>query len=121
MRAKFSRLFVCLLLLMTITAAQASTWRSTSGNMFHFYPGGGLEAYVQGNAYYGRWWWTQNPYQFQYTVNGFNAVATVNIRGSGAVCSVYGQNPQFWNMVGSRGEKSEKPDNESWFMETVAP
>ena len=46
MKARFSAVLVMLLLLAVLVPAQAGTWRSTSGNMFHFYPGGAMEAYV---------------------------------------------------------------------------
>jgi hypothetical protein len=121
MKTKLSLLFVALLLLLAIAPAQAGTWRSTSGNMFHFYPGGSMECYIGGNVYSGSWWWTNNPYQFQYSVGGWNGCATVNIKGQGAVCFVSGQNPQYWTQLGSRGQKTDKPDTTSWFMEQVDP
>jgi hypothetical protein len=101
--------------------ASAGTWRSTSGNMFHFYGGGYMEAYVSGSSYSGSWWWTNNPYQFQYSVNGWSGYGTVDIKGQGAVCYVPGQSAQYWTQLGSRGGETDKPDETSWFLETVAP
>jgi hypothetical protein len=109
-----------MLLLFTILPAQAGTWRSTTGNMFHFYGGGAMEAYIQGNAISGRWWWTNNPYQFQYCLNGYGTY-TVNIKGQGAVCFQPGHNPSYWSQLGSRGEESDKPDTTSWFLEQPGP
>lgn len=110
-----------ILLLLSLAPTLAGTWRSTTGNMFHFYPGGQVEAYVQGNQYNGNWWWTNAPYQFQYRIYGFNGTATVNIKGQGAVCFFPGQNPQYWTQLGSRGAKTDKPDNTSWFMTQIDP
>jgi hypothetical protein len=110
-----------LLLLATLVPAQAGTWRSTTGNMFHFYPGGSMNAYIQGGSYGGSWWWTNNPYQFQYSIHGLNGYGTVNIQGQGAICSVPGQHPQYWTQIASRGEEDNKPDVNSWFMTTVSP
>lgn len=121
MKARFSAVLVMLLLLAVLVPAQAGTWRSTSGNMFHFYPGGAMEAYVNGYSYRGSWWWTRSPYQFQYSINGFNGYGTVDIKGNGAVANVPGQHPQYWTQLGSRGGKTDKPDNRSWFMAQKAP
>jgi hypothetical protein len=119
MKTKFSLILAALLLFVALAPAQAGTWRSTSGNMFHFYPGGSMEAYVSGNAYSGRWWWTNNPYQFQYNF-GWNTI-TVNIKGQGAVALEPGRNPNYWTQMATRGGKTDKPDTESWFMEQVDP
>lgn len=122
MRRATMRLLTGLMVLACLALpASAGTWRSTSGNMFHFYSGGYMEAYVQGNQYTGSWWWTNSPYQFQYNVNGWSGYATVNIKGNGAVCYTSGQNPQYWTQLGSRGEDSDKPDEKSWFMATESP
>lgn len=121
MRRKFRLALAALLVFVALAPAQAGTWRSTTGNMFHFYGGGAMEAYVQGNSYTGRWWWTNNPYQFQYAINGWNGCATVNIKGQGAVAFFPGQNPSYWTQLGSRGGKTDKPDTSSWFMEQVDP
>ncbi len=80
-----------------------------------------MECYVQGNTFQGNWWWTNSPYQFQYSIGGHRGYATVNIKGQGAICYVSGQNPQYWTQLGSRGAKSEKPDTTSWFMAGVDP
>lgn len=121
MKRKLTAVLATLLLIAALAPAQAGTWRSTSGNMFHFYPGGSMEAYVSGRSYTGTWWWTRSPYQFQYNVHGFNGYCTVNIKGQGAVTSYPGQNPQYWTQLGSRGGKTDKPDNRSWFMTTIDP
>lgn len=117
MKNKLSLLLASFLLVLTLQPASAGTWRSTSGNMFHFYPGGSMEAYIQGSAYSGRWWWTNSPYQFQYNF-GWRTV-TVNIKGQGAVALEPGFNPNYWTQVATRGEK--KTDEESWFMAQVDP
>ena len=82
-----------------------------------------MEAYSGGNSYTGSWWWTNNPYQFQYNISGWSGYATVNIKGQGAVCSYAGQNPEYWTQLAGRGGDSDesKPDERSWFMSTVAP
>lgn len=123
MRSTSLRIVVGLVLLACLALpASAGTWRSTTGNMFHFYPGGYMEAYVGGNSYTGSWWWSNSPSQFQYNINGWSGYATVNIKGQGAVCYTAGQNPSYWTQLGSRGgETDEKPDEKSWFMSTVAP
>ena len=123
MRKMSLRILVGLVVLACLALpASAGTWRSTTGNMFHFYPGGFMEAYIGGSSYTGSWWWSNNPYQFQYNINGWSGYATVNIKGQGAVCLVPGQNPSYWSQLGSRGgETDEKPDEKSWFMSTVAP
>lgn len=121
MRRRLAGVLTLLLLAATLLPAQAGTWRSTSGNMFHFYPGGVMEAYIQGTSYSGSWWWTNSPYQFSYAINGWNGYAVVDIKGQGAVCRVPGQNPQYWTQLGSRGGDTDKPDSRSWFKETVAP
>lgn len=112
-------LLCTLFLLVALAPAQAGTWRSTSGNMYHFYPGGGMTAYIQGTAYNGRWWWTNNPYEFQW--NAGRDTLTVQIKGQGAVCLQRGYNPTYWTQIAARGSEDEKPDTNSWFMEQVAP
>lgn len=87
--------------------------------MFHFYPGGAMEAYVQGNAYNGRWWWTRSPYQFQYNF-GYKTI-TVNVKGQGAVAQEPGRHPSYWTQVARRGAAETRTDSESWFMEQVDP
>lgn len=119
MKTKITLALAALLLLLALCPAQAGTWRSTSGNMFHFYPGGGMTAYIQGNAYNGRWWWTNSPWQFQYNF-GYKTI-TVNVKGQGAVALEPGRNPNYWTQIASRGAKDQKPDTESWFMEQLDP
>ena len=68
MKQRFIVFLAAFFVLAALLPAQAGTWRSTTGNMFHFYPGGALEAYVQGRSYNGNWWWTRSPYQFQYNI-----------------------------------------------------
>jgi hypothetical protein len=119
MRTKITLLLAALLLLVALAPAQAGTWRSTSGNMFHFYGGGSMVGYIRGNAYNGRWWWTNNPYQFQYTLG--RTTVTVNIKGQGAVALEPGFNPNYWTQMASRGGETDKPDTESWFMEQTNP
>jgi hypothetical protein len=118
-KQKISLIVAAIVLMVALTPAQAGTWRSTSGNMFHFYPGGGMTAYVQGNAYNGRWWWTSKPWQFQYNFGW--KTCTVQIKGQGAVALAHGENPQYWTQMASRGNQEEKPDTTSWFMEQEAP
>ena len=117
MKNKLCLILATFMLALTLSPANAGTWRSTSGNMFHFYPGGAMEAYIQGNSFDGRWWWTNSPYQFQYSVRG--SMVTVNIKGQGAVALEPGYNPNYWTQVGTRGEKKE--DTESWFMAQIDP
>lgn len=118
MKRKISLIVVAMLLFVALAPAQAGTWRSTSGNMFHFYPGGAMTAYVQGNAYNGRWWWTNSPWEFQYNFGW--KTATVQIKGQGAVALAPGENPQYWTQMASRGA-DKKSDTTSWFMEQVDP
>jgi hypothetical protein len=119
MKIRIMPFLVVLFLAISLSPTQASTWRSTTGNMFHFYPGGQMEAYVNGQAFNGRWWWTNNPYQFQFPWYG--STATVNIKGSGAVCVVAGGGNSYWTQLGSRGEKEQLVDTTSWFMEQNEP
>ena len=119
MRKKLCGALVALLILIALAPAQAGTWRSTTGNMFHFYPGGAMEAYIQGNVYNGRWWWTRNPYQFQYNF-GYKTI-TVNVKGQGAIALEPGRNPSYWSMIARRGSEEKRPDTTSWFMEQVDP
>ena len=119
MKRKFCLMLAAMLLFVALAPAQAGTWRSTSGNMFHFYPGGSMTAYIQGNQYNGRWWWTRSPYQFQY--NFGTQTITVNIKGQGAVALQPGYNPQYWTQVARRGAEDQKPDTESWFMTQIDP
>lgn len=118
MKVRLSVILATLCLFLAVQA-QAGTWRSSSGRMFHFYPGGAMEAYDQGQAFAGRWWWTQQPYQFQYSYSG--ATLTVNIKGQGAICSQAGFPPTYWTQIASRGGKMDKPDTTSWFMEQIDP
>jgi hypothetical protein len=106
-----------LFLLMGVT--EAGTWRSSSGNMFHFYSNGNMEAYINGAQRSGRWWWTSSPYQFQYNHSGYNV--TVSIKGQGAVCHRPGFNATYWTQMATRGAKTDKPDDRSWFMEQLDP
>ena len=119
MRNRLCLGLVALLLGFCLSPIQASTWRSTTGNMFHFYPGGQMEAYVNGQQFSGRWWWTNNPYQFQFPWYG--SVATVNIKGQGAICTVAGGGNSYWTMLGSRGAEDQRTDETSWFMEQNEP
>lgn len=119
MRNRITLALAALLIFIALAPAQASTWRSTTGNMFHFYPGGQMEAYVNGQAFSGRWWWTNNPYQFQFPWYG--STATVNIKGNGAICTVARGGNSYWTMLGSRGAGDNRSDNTSWFMEGSEP
>lgn len=119
MKKKILMFMAALIVLAVLQPAQAGTWRSSTGNMFHFYPGGGMQAYVQGSSYNGSWWWTRSPYQFQYNVRG--RTHTVNIKGQGAVCSAAGAHPSYWQQIASRGGETDKPDTTSWFMEQLDP
>ena len=121
MKQRFIVFLAAFFVLAALLPAQAGTWRSTTGNMFHFYPGGAMEAYVQGRSYNGNWWWTRSPYQFQYNIYGFGGTCTVNIKGQGAIASYPGQAPSYWSQLGSRGRKTDKPDTTSWFMTTIDP
>ncbi|HIB67364.1 MAG TPA: hypothetical protein EYO33_20230 [Phycisphaerales bacterium] len=119
MKRKLFAVITTLLLLAVLAPANASTWRSTSGNIFHFYSNGTIEGYINGQVFSGRWWWSSRPYQFQFPWYG--RTATVNIKGNGGICYVPGYQPTYWTMLGSRGAKDDKPDNVSWFMENDAP
>lgn len=118
MKTRLSMILAALVLLLAVQA-QAGTWRSTSGNMFHFYPGGAMEAYIGGYSYSGSWWWTQSPYQFQYSMG--RSTQTVNIKGQGAVALQPGYPPQYWTQIASRGGKMNKADTTSWFMAQIDP
>jgi hypothetical protein len=119
MKNRIASALVFLLLALSLSSAQASTWRSTTGNMFHFYPGGQMEAYVNGQQFSGQWWWTNNPYQFQFPWYG--STATVNLKGSGAICTVAGGGNSYWTQLGSRGGDEKRTDETSWFMEMNEP
>ena len=119
MKRKLSILFAALMILAVMLPTNAGTWRSSSGNMFHFYPGGSLQAYTQDGNFSGCWWWTSSPYQFQYSVRG--VTHTVNIKGQGAVCQAPGMNPTYWQQIASRGGDTDKPDTTSWFVEQIDP
>ena len=119
MRNKIMGILVFLLLGLLVAPAMASTWRSSTGNVFRFYAGGTIEAHVQGQVYHGRWWWTRNPTQFQFPWRG--STATVNITGNGASCYVPGYGASYWTLMSSRGEKDNRKDETSWFVALPAP
>ncbi len=91
---------VALLVFCLSLAASASTWRSTSGNIFTFYPDGSMTAYLNGGQYSGYWWWISTNWKFGYQVNGFgNTYVTMD--GTGAI--------------------AEPADAKSWLMPQAAP
>jgi hypothetical protein len=124
MRRQFVTYLVCVVaaLFLALPAA-ASTWRSTSGNIFRFYPDGSMIAYWNGGEHVGYWWWISSNYKFGYTVAG--STHTVTMEGNGAICS--GPGPaQYWTLMSARGaEGADEPaDTKSWFLEredTPAP
>ena len=117
-------LFILAALLLTfasIQPASASTWRSTSGNIFTFQGGGYMTGYLYGRQYSGRWWWIQNNHKFAYTFG--NGTITVTMTGNGAVTHYPGTHSQYWTLMSSRGaaDDSKHADTTSWFTKTVAP
>ena len=120
MKRKLSLILTGVLLFCTLGTTEAGTWRSTSGNMFHFYSNGQMEAYIDGQPHNGRWWWTSSPYQFQYNHSGYNV--TVSIKGQGAVCHRPGFNASYWTQMRTRGAATGDSDGGGgWFMEQLAP
>lgn len=116
-----SRVLLCALVaLFLMIPASASTWRSTSGNIFRFYPDGSMVAYWNGGEHVGYWWWISSNYQFGYSVAGYTCYVTME--GDGAVCQGAGQ-PQYWSLMSARGEgdEAEPADTKSWFMSRETP
>ena len=98
--------------------AGASTWRSTAGNVFRFYPDGSMTAYWDGKEHVGYWWWISSNQKFGYSVAGYTAYVTVN--GAGALCKGTGPSQQ-WTLMSVRGESDNQDednltDTKSWFM-----
>ncbi|MCA9778535.1 MAG: hypothetical protein KC800_17525 [Candidatus Eremiobacteraeota bacterium] len=120
MKRKLSLVLTGVLLFLAVGVSEAGTWRSNSGNMFHFYPNGAMEAYIDGAQRNGRWWWVSSPYRFQYNHSGYNV--TVDIKGQGAVCYRPGFSATYWTQMATRGAAEEKPvDDRSWFMPQIDP
>ena len=125
MRRQLATYLVCALAALFLALpAGASTWRSTSGNIFRFYPDGSMIAYWGGSEHVGYWWWIRSNYKFGYSVAGYTCQVTME--GDGAVCQGPGQ-AQYWTLMSARGgEEDEKDpvDTKSWLMqreETPAP
>ena len=125
MKTTLSRFLVrvALLVLFLLVPATASTWRSTSGNIFRFYPDGSMVAYWGGGEHVGYWWWISSNYKFGYSVSGYTCYVIMD--GGGAVCQGAGQ-PQYWTLMSARGEggdsdDAEPEDTKSWFMSRQTP
>lgn len=100
-RATASLLFLAFFFL--LVPVQASTWRSTSGNIFNFQPNGGVTVYhPNGNKSHGRWWWITQNRVFGYNLQGFNGTATVTIQTGGAVVQWPGQQSQHWTQIADK-------------------
>jgi hypothetical protein len=113
---------VVLLTLCLTVAVSASTWRSTSGNVFTFYPDGSMTANVGGGQYNGEWWWVSSNWKFGFRVYGFGDTY-VTMEGNGAIAQTAGKPAQYWTLISSRGStgESEPEDNRSWLMPQLAP
>ncbi len=87
-----------------IVPAAASTWRSTSGNIFNFQPNGSVTVYhPNGTQSQGTWWWISQNQQFGYSLQGFNGHATVTLQArGGAVVQWPGQRSEHWTMVSDK-------------------
>jgi hypothetical protein len=118
MRKEASGFLVCTLVtLCLMLPATASTWRSTAGNVFRFYPDGSMTTYGNGKEHVGYWWWISSNHKFGYSVAGHTAYVTVT--GAGALCKGTGPSQQ-WTLMSVRGEPDQDEDNlvdtRSWFM-----
>ena len=118
-----SFLFKVTLILFVLAAPTfASTWRSTSGNIFHFESNGTvILSQVGGRQLTGRWWWSQRGVEFCYDVGYGRSVVT--LQGGGAICRVYGAQPEYWTQLSRRGENEApaKAGEHSWFCPTESP
>lgn len=118
MKTKMGLLVVAIMLAFCVSTVHASTWRSTTGNIFNFQPGGYMSAYTSGYNYNGTWWWVRQGSVFAYSIGG--TTATVTLQGNGAICQLPGSAPQYWKQMARRGGEEEVKD-ESWFMEAQLP
>jgi hypothetical protein len=117
-RIKIQTIVLAFAVLFVSLPAQASVWRSSTGNIFRFQNDGTYTVlYANGASYRGNWWWVQPGYKGEYIaqdgrylvyIEGQSARVYYNDRG----------NPSYWSYLGSRGAGDED-DTESgaWFME----
>lgn len=110
---------VALALLAAAIPAQASAWRSSTGNIFRFQPNGYYTVlYANGGSLSGSWWWVCNGSEFAYQPGGKNYTRHVYIHGNSATnTDYYGGNATYWTWLGNRGAKSEAPPIKGWFMD----
>jgi hypothetical protein len=96
-------LFLLAAFLFLIIPAAASTWRSTSGNIFNFQPNGGVTVYhANGTQSYGQWWWISQNSKFGYNLQGYQGSATVTIQRGGAVVQWPGQRTEHWTQIAEK-------------------
>lgn len=119
MRKRIATYLLCTLAaLLLALPAGASTWRSTSGNIFRFYPDGSMIAYWNGGQHVGYWWWVQSNYKFGYSVGGHTCYVTME--GDGAICQGGTGPAQYWTLMSARGGEDgqdEPVDTKSWFKQ----
>jgi Tfp pilus assembly protein FimT len=100
---RITGLFLLTAFLFLIIPAAASTWRSTSGNIFNFQPNGGVTVYhPNGTQTQGKWWWITQNSRFGYTLQGYQGHATVTIQQGGAVVQWPGQQSQHWTQIAEK-------------------
>ena len=100
---RISFLLLLAFFLAAVAPVMASTWRSTSGNIFNFQPNGGVTVYhPNGNQSHGRWWWIRQNQQFGYNLQGYNGTGTVTLQAEGAVVQWPGQRSEHWTMLSDK-------------------
>lgn len=100
---RITGLFLLAAFLFLIIPAAASTWRSTSGNIFNFKPNGAVTVYhPNGTQSHGQWWWIQQNVKFGYNLQGFQGQATVTLQAGGAVVQWPGQRSEHWTQIAEK-------------------
>lgn len=113
-------LSMMVLALLAALPASASTWRSSTGNVFRFQGNGSYTVMrPNGSTNWGRWWWVQHQAVFDYKENGSGQINRVYLQPVGAVCQSWRGTFQ-WSQISSRGGEDEKDDT-GWFAPAGTP
>ena len=109
---------ILLLLLLLASAANASAWRSSTGNIFRFQSNGTYTVLMtNGGTVSGRWWWVRPGVKFEYQEYGYTGTSFVYINGNQAtVCDYYDRPSSYWTFLSARGASEDNEiDETSWF------
>lgn len=125
MKKRVIPILLALVLLLATLPAQASAWRSTSGNIFRFQNNGGVTIlYANGGAANGQWWWVRPGSKLEYYFYGNSTHYFLYINGnSGSVYKGYNEyGPvNHWTFLGNRGGAEDEGPERGWLMAIPTP